>query len=363
MVYDEGEDTWHPDYDHDSTLGVGCGTCHEGTRHGAAEEWAQSGHANFPLTEFDDDTQQEVVEHNLTGDSCSQCHNGMQFAIVQRGDDPMDFSEWTPDDPLEDLYVSCATCHDPHNADNEKQLRIGAGDGVAIPFSDVDDVPTIVEAGWGNICIACHNGRRDRGDYDDRITNGSRHFGPHGNAQGAMFFGIMGADLGIDAAPGSTDYEYEHPHLTWNENTCVSCHMYRQDYVSPEDPASFGHTFFPDFRNCVNCHTNWGEDQEEDFWMWVEDYEETEFEPLLQAFKDAWPAEWLDEDGEPENRDTDPPTGVGPPRNDPVGNAYRAALWNYKLVEEDQTHGIHNPVFTRDLLEKAIASVQELNEL
>jgi len=62
-----------------------------------------------------------------------------------------------------------------------------------------------------------------------------------------------------------------------------------------------------------------------------------------------------------ENRDTDPPTNVGPARDDPVGNAYRAALWNYLMVVDDGSHGIHNPEFTRSLLEEATASVMELN--
>ena len=358
MVFDETEGEWLPDDDFDSSNGVGCGVCHEGARHGAVEQWAESGHANFPLTEGDP----PAVNHDLTGASCSPCHNGMQFAVIHRGDDPIDFTTWTVDDPLEDLYISCATCHDPHDSEFDAQLRVDSEGEVAIPFSDVDNVPTMVMGGMGNICIECHNGRRDRGNYDDHITEGSSHFGPHGNPQGAMFFGLMGADLGVGAAVGSGEYEYVHPHLTWNDNTCVSCHMYRQPYISSEEPASFGHTFEPDFRNCIKCHTNWGAEDEEAFWLWVEEFQTNEIEALLTAFEDAWPAAWHGAE-ELTSVESSAGAGDGPPELDPVGNAYRAALWNYFLVLNDATLGVHNPTFTKDLLMQAIASVEELNAL
>lgn len=360
MMYDETEMTWVPDDDFDSTNGVGCGACHEGGRHGAVEEWAESAHylrPNAGDTEEDDENPgTEIPHHAITGDSCAKCHNGQEYVRVKiDGEEPADV-ELTLDD-LPDVKISCTTCHDPHSDEYASQLRVDSDGEVAIPFSDTDDVPTMVMAGKGNICVDCHNGRRDRGEYESRVWSGSGHFGPHGNAQGAMLFGVMGGDLGNPPEP--TTYEDEHPHRTWNENTCVTCHMYRRDYIDSENPTIWGHSFEPRFERCITCHSNWGEEDEEAFWEWVEEYE-AEVEALMQAFRDAWPPEWLDGDGEPENRDTDPPSGVGPPRDDPVGAAYRAALWNYMLVEEDQTHGIHNPTFTRSLIEEAIASVDAL---
>ncbi len=352
MVYDDAEETWVPDSDFDASNGIGCGACHEGARHGAVEEWAESGHANFVLTEEDDENPGTFVpDHYLTIGSCNPCHSGVQFATIHKGEDPLDLSGLTIDDPLEDHLIGCATCHDPHDAQYEAQLRVDSEADVVIPF---DEVP--VNGGKGNICIECHNGRRTRANYDDHIAEGSGHFGPHGNPQGAMFFGVMGADLGNPPVTGS--YVYEHPHLTWNDDTCVTCHMYNRPYISADEPALWGHDFEPKFERCITCHTNWTMEEEEDFWLWVEEYQ-AEIDVMLQEFLDAWPAVWMDE-GEPVSVESNPGDGDGPPASDPVGNAYRAALWDYYLVLEDQTRGVHNPTFTMDVLEQAIAAVEAL---
>jgi len=336
---------------YDGSNGYGCGLCHEGSRHGAFESWMQSGHATFAV--YGDDW--VTPEYKVTGTSCIPCHNGEWYVAIQiRGEDP----------PAENLTeideaatrISCAVCHDPHSDQYDDQLRVDSEADVVIPFDD-----TAVSGGVGNICITCHDGRRTRDNYDSHMTSGSSHFGPHHNAQGPMLYGIMGADLGNPAA--AVDYDTDHPHMTWNEDSCVTCHMYRRDYIDSENPALWGHEFEPEYEACVACHTNFAGD-EEGFWLWVEDYE-AEVDALLQAFVDAWPAEWKDvsdpENPVLENRDTDPPTNVGPARDDPVGNAYRAALWNYLMVVDDGSHGIHNPEFTRSLLEEATASVIELN--
>ncbi len=364
MLHDEGAGTWAPDPEYDLALGVGCVRCHQGTRHGAGTEWVNSGHANFALTEEDEGNPGTfIVNHTITSAACSRCHSGKQFAVIHRGDEPLDLSGLTIDDPLEEHLITCAACHDPHNAQYEAQLRTDSEGQVGIPFSDTDNVPTMVSGGRGNICIECHNGRRDRGDYDGQVTNGAGHFGPHGNPQGAMFFGLMGGDLGVGAAVGSTTYESDHPHLNWNENTCITCHMYNKPYVSSDDPALHGHEFTPRFERCITCHTNFTADDSEAFWTWVEDYQTNEIGGLLAEFEAVWPAAWKDSEEALVSVESSVGAGDGPPADDPEGNAYRAALWNYELVLNDATHGVHNPTFSNDLLEKAIASVEALNAL
>jgi hypothetical protein len=356
MVYDDVEDTWLPDHDFEGReVGYGCGVCHEGSRHGAVEEWAISGHANFAILEGDP----PVADHYLTGASCNYCHSGQEFVHVQvEGNEARDLDLPADETILREHYISCATCHDPHEAPNEKQLRIDNTMSQTIPFDEV-----VVDAGWGNICVACHNGRRTRDDYNSHIQNGSGHFGPHGNPQGAMMYGVMGADLGVGATTGDTTYEWMHPHNQWLEDNCTFCHMYNKPYESPESPALWGHEFHPRTERCITCHANYTMEEEEAFWTWVEDFQTNETQPMLDAFLAAWPAEWKDGDGNPVSRDTDPPSGVGPARDDPTGNAYRATLWNYFLVLDDATGGVHNPAFTMDLMEKSIASLEELNAL
>jgi len=349
MMYDETEMTWVPDPEFDSSDGVGCGACHEGSRHGAVEEWAVSGHATFANTEDDEGT--TVVNHKLLG-SCGPCHNGKEYVRVTiDGGDTGDAPEYTLDD-LPDLFISCATCHDPHDAQYEAQLRVDSEGEVIIPWDD-----EALAGGKGNVCISCHNGRRNRGNYDDHIAEGSGHFGPHHNVQGPILFGKMGADLGNP--PETVAYEYEHPHESWNENTCVTCHMYRRPYIDSDNPTLWGHDFEPRIERCITCHSNWTVEDEEAFWLWVEDFQ-AEVEAKIQEFKDAWPAEWKDGDGEPVNVESNPGDGDGPPASDPVGNAYREALWNLYLVEDDGTMGVHNPTYVMSLLDEGIAALEAL---
>jgi hypothetical protein len=363
MVFDAVNNTWVPDNDFDSTTGVGCGACHEGSRHGAVEEWARSGHATFPAAPLTEDDGGTLVVGPPGEAGCVKCHNGQYFVSMQ-----IDGGAAPADDlPVEDMnagmYITCATCHDPHESTNEKQLRVGDTDPVIIPW---DDTP--VNGGWGNICLKCHNGRRTRTDYTTQTTNpGSSMRGPHGNAQGAMFFGLMGADF----AGVVQDYDTESAHRTWNDNSCVTCHMWRQAYISPTDPASFGHDWEPVWENCNKCHPQITDEATRD--TYLEDFQ-AEVDAMLQDFVDAWPVAWKDVT-DPANpvlnhRNATDGTGDTGPYNVPAGpldaaqikgNTYRECLWNYKLVLSDATHGAHNPNFVKSLMEKSIAKVNELN--
>jgi formate-dependent nitrite reductase cytochrome c552 subunit len=164
----------------------------------------------------------------------------------------------------------------------------------------------------------------------------------------------MGADLGNPPVTGA--YESEHPHESWNENSCTTCHMYRRPYIDSANPQLWGHNFEPRYERCITCHSNFTDEAE--FWAWVEEYQ-VEIDGMLQAFLDAWPGAWIDGDGEPVSVE-DEGDGTGPPELDPVGNAYRAALWNYYVVLNDASRGVHNPTFTKDLLEQATAAVDAL---
>jgi hypothetical protein len=45
------------------------------------------------------------------------------------------------------------------------------------------------------------------------------------------------------------------------------------------------------------------------------------------------------------------------------GNSYRECLWNFNLIKNDGTKGVHNPTYVKDLLNKSIARVEELNAM
>jgi formate-dependent nitrite reductase cytochrome c552 subunit len=186
------------------------------------------------------------------------------------------------------------------------------------------------------------------------IAKGGRGF--HANSQGPMLFGVGNADI-----PG-VEFDTEHPHNTWNQDKCVTCHMYEKDYENADNPGIFGHTFKARFETCLACHSNATVESMEQM---TEDFQ-AETQALMHEFEEAWPAQWKTIDGDtvtirnaPDTKD--PPQWDGPPVQDPVGNAYREAWWNYAYVEEDFSLGVHNPGYARQLLQTAIARVKELN--
>ncbi len=324
---------------YDGSNGYGCGLCHEGARHGAFEEWRASAHGSFAFYEEDGVT----PEHNVTGASCVKCHNGKYYVEIQiEGEDP----------PAEDLtevnedsaHISCAVCHDPHSNQFEHQLRVDPDADVIIPF---DDTP--VSADSANICITCHNGRRTRADMDNFIAGGTFR-GMHPNNQGTTLFGIGGFEF-----PGF-EYDKEHPHNTWNEEKCIACHMWTRDYIDADNPGIWGHSFEPRAEACLTCHVGDPATFKDEF---VEPFHE-EVEALMAEFVEKYPYKDMTDPANPVLLIR--PEDGGPPADD-IGNQYRQAAWNYLYVEEDGTHGIHNPDYALDLLESAIAKLDELNAM
>jgi hypothetical protein len=310
---------------YDGSNGYGCGLCHEGSRHGVFESYMQSVHGTFAL--YGDDG--VTPNHEITNTGCVKCHNGAWYVEIQvHGGDP-------PAENLTELdesaHISCAVCHDPHDAQYEAQLRVDSEADVIIPFGD-----TPVSGGLGNICITCHNGRRTDTDRDNHITNGNSHFGMHENNQATLVFGIGGYEF-----PGF-EYDNAHPHTTWNDNACVTCHMYRHDYIDAENPAEWGHTFEPSFEPCLSCHIG----TVEDMVTYTEDFQ-AEIQALLDEFFTLYPFK----DGD---------TLLNSPDDGVDDDGYREALWNYEFVMTDHSLGVHNPQYTKQLLESAIATLETL---
>lgn len=355
-VVTDGKYEYDPAYD--GSEGYGCGVCHEGTRHGAFEEWVKSGHANQPKAPLTEDDGSGTLAVGPPGEAnCVKCHNGQYFVSMQikGGDAPAANLEVADMNP--GMHITCSTCHDPHEAKNEKQLRVGNTENVTIPWDD-----TVVNGGWGNICLKCHNGRRTRSDYNNNVAGTGTSFrGPHGNAQGALYFGLMGADFG--GVPVA--YDKDHPHRTWNADTCTTCHMYSRPYIDEQNPKLWGHDWKPRFERCMTCHTNYTADQETEFWAWVESFQTEEVQSRLDAFVAAWPAAWKNV-SDPANpvlnfKESAVGAGDGPVVGDAKGDSYRECLWNYKLILNDGTKGVHNPTYVEDLMDKSIARLNELN--
>ena len=168
----------------------GCAECHAGNHHPFAEEWSQSGHA--------------VVGFQATRDGCKDCHSG-QGALTSWGIN-VDYLE---KDSPDAIPITCAVCHDPHDATNVGQLRF--------PVQN-----TSVE---GHLCSQCH----DRRTVPD--PNSSHGLAPH-SPEAALLTGDAGW-----FAPGSVINagQIVSSHGSeGNPSLCATCHVNKYEIADAE---------------------------------------------------------------------------------------------------------------------------------
>ena len=249
-----------------------------------------------------------------TSASCAGCHSGGGFsAMVAAGLTPETVEAGDPNPTRQD----CRACHQIHTSYTAADWALETTAPVALyAFEDA-----VYDGGKGNLCANCHQPRRAiaAADPNGNIEVDSTHWGPHHGPQSAMMLGLAGAG-DVVGRPGA--------HAMLVRDTCVTCHVGKDNR----------HTFEPDVSACVTCHSD-----AEDFDI---DGLQTEVAALIAELGELLKAkDLLDEEGEPV-------VGVYPA-------AEASALWNYILIEiEDGSLGVHNPGYTKALLEASIAALQ-----
>jgi hypothetical protein len=244
---------------------------------------------------------------------CAACHSGGDFsAMVAAGQNPGEY-EGGGNATRQD----CRACHAIHTSytgadwalETTAPVELYAFEGVTF------------DGGKGNLCATCHQPRRGIDEaVDGMITITSTHWGPHHGPQSAMLLGLAGAG----APEGSPS-----AHAVMVEDTCVSCHLGEGD----------DHTFEPSVAACTGCHAD------------AEDFDingtQTEVQAMLDELEEGLIAlGWLDEEGHPAVTS--------------IPEAQAAALWNWiYIAHEDKSLGVHNPAYTRALLEAGLAALGE----
>lgn len=263
--------------------------------------------------------------------SCAVCHTSQGFLEVA-GTGAMAASG-TIEDPLPQ---NCYTCHKIHQTYTSDDWALTVSEPVTFWLNgDVADV------GSGNLCISCHQARVPSPALPDPSSGGTititnSRYGPHHGAQGMMFVGSGGYEVGT----GYTNSA----HTQFVENACVTCHM-----ATAQGTALGGHTFnvsegeeFGDinYAACSACHQDEGELE-----TMVNDTR-AEIDGLMEQLKNLLVDRGL----------LNPATDLAIPGDFEGHEA--GALYNYKYVEEDQSRGIHNYKYAKALLENSIAALQ-----
>jgi hypothetical protein len=301
-----------------------CAWCHdEGTHHFIPESASFSRHSN-PTT----------LARGSSAD-CAPCHSGSGFVSwIKNGKAALTTAPAV-------AAISCAVCHDPHDVTYVNQLRT-----VSATFQNG---VTVTTGQKGALCMNCHQARRDAVAYtNDYLNNLSSHYGPHHGPQGDMLAGTNGITFGKSYTSS--------PHMSATANACVDCHMAATTSVSKVG----GHTLNmvdPDTKAdnvaaCAPCHGTIGTKfSDKKFYVngnadldanGTADGLQIEIEGLLHKLALLLPP--LD-------------SSAVSVTDSSVTLVQAQAAYNYFMVEEDRSLGIHNPAYAYSLLAIAIRTL------
>jgi hypothetical protein len=272
--------------------------------------------------------------------SCYPCHSGSAF--VKWLDNKSSPGWSVAADGM--LPITCSACHDPHGNSNPNQLRTVSFDSLMNGYK-----PVAGDGGKGQLCMNCH---RSRYSVAKKVTTTpplygfGDHYGPHGNPQADMYFGKNGYQYGDTLLNGLRTH-------SGVADGCVTCHM--QERVNGSSVHSNHQWNMSDSTGdyvevCRNCH---GPIESFDDIKAAYDYDgngkvegvEVEIEGLLARLKAKLPID--SETGEPTTAIKDSNLVKGHPE-------YVQGIWDYYLVKNDGSMGMHNAKYAVALLQKAL---------
>lgn len=258
-----------------------------------------------------------------TSASCAGCHSHEGFRVWAK--DGYDKVAGVP----EPTPVACRTCHDVHSKYTLEDYAL-VGTAKFNQFGDFTDGAEY-DKGKSNMCAKCHQSRTRNyglvhGSTEEYTISDSR-FGPHHGPQSNVIMG-NGAFRAGNAADW-TDTKHTHGTSQALADGCVSCH------------ANTGnHTFEATISSCDGCHSG------------IKSFDlggfQTEVAAKLQELEDKLVAEGL--------LTVAVPGEMGSPKSGVKTTQSKAgALFNYFVIYEDGSKGVHNPKFVTKLLDNSLA--------
>ena len=345
-----------------SFIAGNCAQCHDNLPQGTTAEtkyaeWSGSLHSHSTRT-----------PSGAGREACVRCHTASGFAawadaggMTNQNAHPNTLN-YTPSTTYEAL--TCATCHDPHDASNPHQLRLGSS-------VTLSDGTVVTNAGSGAFCMQCHNNRD--GSYTNMLAKlplsqanwvGGSAFGTHDSPQGDILEGVNAETYG-KFIPSAA-------HANSVSNTCAGCHMQPVTSTDPAFLQAGGHTFHMTYTNsagvtldkvdvCIKCHGPMTS-----FDLVKADYNgdgviegvQTEVQHLLDTLSrllpprvyKANPADYV-ADGLLKTSDSSMAIYTNVPTK------FLKAYYNWDIVFRDGSLGIHNAPFVVGLLKASIGDL------
>lgn len=289
---------------------------------------------------------------------CQKCHTHEGFLeFVETGTvDEDNFVKW-PSQP------GCFTCHNSH-ASGDFELRISS----AVTMAN----GATFDNGKGNLCVNCHQSRRDVTKLVVELTADkvSPYFGPHHGPQGDIYNGSNGYEYAGKSYSNSA-------HKLEIEDSCVSCHMALPEGRYSSTPDIGGHSFGMsgavhgqtkvNVAACTSCHEAVKQDKSGPYfdYMASADFDQDGSVEVVQLEVIGLLARLVNEEG------TGALQTMANPFYGAEGGFIRsndenlirtveevAAIYNFKLFgEEDRSNGMHNSIYTVQILTDTIASM------
>lgn len=284
---------------------VACVDCHNETDLISAKrlQYSYSGH-NAGLT----------LDYAGARDNCTACHSGSGFVAWQEQGGATNDVEA----PANNTKIDCRSCHEIHTTYSEDDFALRNAE----PVSLITDSSQVYDAGTSNLCVNCHQARTAPPVPGGGTTSfSSSHFGPHHGPQANFLLSIGG--YGVTDDPN--------PHATEVEGGCVTCHMADDSAIQ-----AGGHTFKPSLEGCQDCHTDLDTFNRHDV--------QTETQAMLDQLEALLEQQGVMHDGHPVTGQTFTEDQIG-------------AYWNWILVTEDGSLGVHNSYYASELLKKSIADL------
>jgi hypothetical protein len=294
------------------------------------------GEADFilPISMWYDASQHNQGDTYLrSGEGCARCHTNEGFQkYLADGTTPAQASA---------SRISCFTCHAPHTRLDFSLRKSGA--------TSIDLGGGTYDKGASNTCVVCHQARVPVPAIADTTRITSSRWGPHHSTQGNVLSGT-GAYVFEGASYPSSE------HRSGIANGCVGCHMGPE--ISSSSGEGGGHSFKVRYgssalinsRSCTaSCHSAWREaDDPDDAAADGVDAFQADINEKLETLKVLLVAKgWVNNDTGLLNASATNPLIL------PVA-ADRGALFNYYFIEEDFSHGAHNPDYAEAVLDATI---------
>ena len=317
-----------------------CAPCHQenNSDNFRVGQWQSSAHFN---------TDNAAIFGHAANNSCSApCHSPQGFVDRTKGLTPVA-------GPIGKM--TCAVCHDPHNAQGfpESAHQVRVYDTVTLGDTTLAS-GTVKLTGEGSsaVCMSCHNGRA----LPMQISNGQPTYMtglPHESTATEVLAGVGGVNYGQTIRNS--------PHT--QAASCTTCHMFQLSLDDPNYNFVGSHTFSMvstldgsnDVAACNQCHKAPRTVDSFDFVaIGAGDYDgdgtvdgvQTETQGLLNVLSNKFAQ-----------------VGVTVYSSYPFVDqttlstnaiqlaAQRKALWNYVLVNNDHSFGVHNTGYTVHLLQ------------